>query len=234
VPPDERVHAEQMRLSNGLVVVSNRRTPVHAMFDEVFRSEAYTPADMPPVPAGGIVVDIGASVGMYTLMAATRWPHAAVHAVEPAPDTYELLLQNVKANGFDDRVTCHQLAITRKSGTAVLSLAATSACDSLLPLPADGTTDNVVVRTRSLDDLFRLLPPSGRVHLKVDAEGSEFEIFESASPAALARIAFLVFECHEYKADAARTAALVERLEGAGLTLRYVRTASELIVFGLR
>lgn len=231
---DDRVYAQEMRLSNGLVVTSNWRTPVHAMFAEVFRMEAYTPADMPPVPADGIVIDIGASVGMYTLLAASRWSHARVHAVEPAPDTYELLVQNVKANGLDGRVTCHQAAVTGRSGTAALSIAATSACDSLLPTPGDGCCAEVVVRTMSLDDLFALLPPFGGVHLKVDAEGSEFEIFTSATYAALDRMAFLVLECHEYKADAAGLAFLVKRLESAGLTLRQVRTASELIVFGSR
>jgi FkbM family methyltransferase len=231
---DDRVYAQEMRLSNGLVVVSNRRTPVHAMFIEVFRTEAYTPPDMPPVAAGGLVVDIGASVGMYTLMAATRWPHARVHAVEATPDTYELLVENIRANALEDRVTCHEAAVTGHSGSAVLSLAETSACDSLLPTPGDGCCGEVVVRTMSLDDLFGLLPPSGRVHLKVDAEGSEFEIFASASPAALDRIEFLALECHEYKADAARTAALVDRLERAGLTLRHARAPSELIVFGSR
>lgn len=231
---DSRVYAREMRLSNGLVVTSNERTPVHAMFTEVFRTEAYTPPDMPPVAPDGIVVDIGASLGMYTLMAATRWPHARVVAIEPAPDTYELLVQNIEANSLDDRVICHRAAVTSHAGTAQLSLAETSACDSLLPSPDDGCGGEVAIRTMSLDDVFGLLPPSGRVHLKMDAEGSEFEIFESVSPAVLERVEFLSLECHEYKVDFARRAALVNRLGRARFTLRQVRTSSDLIILGSR
>ncbi len=234
MPPDDSVYLQELRLSNGLVIESNMRTPVHAMFAEVFREEAYTPLDMPPVKANGIVVDVGASIGMYAVMAATRWPHAIVHAVEPAPDTYELLVRNVNINGLESQVTCHPFAITGQTGEAQLSIATTSACDSFLPTPGDGQLGEVVVRTVSLDELFQLLPPSGRVHLKLDAEGSEFEIFETASSASLDRVDFLVLECHDYKVETPRRAGLLSRLQRSGFTVRQTRTASELIFFGFR
>jgi FkbM family methyltransferase len=223
----------QMQLSNGIIVRSNARTPVDAMFTEVFRSDAYVPPGMPQLGPDGTIVDIGASIGLYTLMAARRWPHALIHAVEPAPDTFGLLVANVDENSLTDRVVCHKVAVTDRIGTAPLSLAQTSACDTLLP-QGTNSGQRCWVETTTLDALFHRLPPSGGVHMKVDAEGSEFDMFEAASPATLSRISFLTLECHDYLVPALRVASLRRRLQCAGLELSARRTNDELLIYGWR
>lgn len=230
----EDVTVTEMRLSNGLVVRSNGRTPVDAMFTEIFRTDAYTPTGIPPVGPDGIVVDIGASAGLYTLLAARRWPHAPIHAVEPAPDTFALLVTNVASNSLADRVVCHNLAVAGHTGTAPFALSHTSACDTLVPVGDERDAERIMVRTTTLDDLFDQLPSSGGVHLKVDAEGSEFDLFEAASMAALDRIVFLALECHDYLVPDGRVGTLRRVLESSGIVLTSRRSADEFIVYGWR
>jgi FkbM family methyltransferase len=57
------------------------------------------------VRSGGTVVDGGAYLGFYTLVAARRvGGEGTVIAFEPNPDTFEILSRNVRANGFERRV----------------------------------------------------------------------------------------------------------------------------------
>jgi len=42
------------------------------------------------------VVDLGAHVGEFTIMAAIYWPQATVHAFEPAPQAIPLLRENCR------------------------------------------------------------------------------------------------------------------------------------------
>jgi FkbM family methyltransferase len=56
-------------------------------------------------------VDAGAQTGFYTcVMASLVGQTGIVHAFEPMPENYELLLKNVEENGFDLRVRAYQLA----------------------------------------------------------------------------------------------------------------------------
>jgi FkbM family methyltransferase len=57
------------------------------------------------VHEGATVIDGGAYLGFYALLAARRiGPEGTVIAFEPNPDTFEVLSRNVRGNGFEDRV----------------------------------------------------------------------------------------------------------------------------------
>jgi tRNA G46 methylase TrmB len=47
---------------------------------------------------GQTIVDIGADVGVFTVFAASRSPHARIIAVEPTPRSYGYLCSNAKRN----------------------------------------------------------------------------------------------------------------------------------------
>ncbi len=52
---------------------------------------------------GDVVVDIGAHIGYYTLLAArTVGKDGKVFAFEPDPDNYALLVKNVEMNGYNN------------------------------------------------------------------------------------------------------------------------------------
>lgn len=55
---------------------------------------------------GDVVVDVGAHVGIFTLVGASRVrPGGAVHSFEPVPANFEALEANIALNGFDNVVT---------------------------------------------------------------------------------------------------------------------------------
>ena len=56
-----------------------------------------------------VIVDIGANVGSFALWANLRWPQSMIHAYEPHPETFKLLMNNVE--GLSN-ITCYNAAVS--------------------------------------------------------------------------------------------------------------------------
>ena len=49
-----------------------------------------------------VVLDVGASTGLFSLLAAAGCAERQIHAFEPAPETFQYLTENLKKNGFSN------------------------------------------------------------------------------------------------------------------------------------
>jgi FkbM family methyltransferase len=112
---------------------------------------------------GCTVLDVGANVGIYTLLAAKRG--AKVFAVEADPQNVEVLKQHVHLNGFDDRVTIIHMAAAAKEGTVTLFRNPSNSGGSSIFQGVNPT----VVPSNTIDSLN--LPPIDVC--KMDIEGAE-------------------------------------------------------------
>jgi FkbM family methyltransferase len=125
------------------------------------------------------VVDVGAHVGYFSLLAAVLVGEAGrVYAFEPEPDNYALLVKNVEVNGYKN-VTCLQRAVSQDTGSAQLFLRKYSLEHSLSPPEAgNARAEGMAVKTTSLDEYFAGCGwPS--IHLvKMDIEGWEWPALE--------------------------------------------------------
>ena len=115
------------------------------------------------IEPGSVVLDVGANIGVYTLLAAKRG--ARVFAIEADPRNLEMLRHHVHLNGFDDRVTIFPIAVGSNEGAVTLYRFPGNWGHSNL---FEGT-DPVQVPCRTIDSLD--LPPIGVC--KMDIEGSE-------------------------------------------------------------
>ena len=70
------------------------------------------------VAAGGVLYDIGANVGGYSLVAAAQGPQVSVVAFEPSYRNYAALCDNIVVNRFDARITPLPLALGRETRLA--------------------------------------------------------------------------------------------------------------------
>lgn len=127
------------------------------------------------VRPGMTVVDIGANVGYYTLLAAKlAGPAGRVYAFEPGPENFRLLRRNVAENGYRN-VTLVPQAVSSRSGTASLTLDRSSSGGHSLS-QFRGAADSVTVETTSLDDFFAAREAPAIDVIKMDAEGAEYGI----------------------------------------------------------
>jgi FkbM family methyltransferase len=139
------------------------------------------------------VVDIGANIGLYSILAGKRVePDGRVWAFEPSAETTRRLHRNLQLNGVAS-VTTVRTALAAKSG-GLLELArdrgrgdgerfliAGGALDRLCEeLPEIEDVESVPVTT--LDDYFSTegIDPSTIDFLKIDIEGGELMVFNGA------------------------------------------------------
>jgi FkbM family methyltransferase len=141
------------------------------------------------------LVDIGANIGSVTLDRAWRDTGVRVDAYEPNPVTFDTLRRNVHENALDSRVRLFQEAVTGQNGVVMLWSGASSVLSSTSAGPAVGGA-SVSVPAVSLD---RAISRTGAAHvaLKIDAEGAEVEILESASEGTLAAVDEVALEYHD-------------------------------------
>lgn len=130
---------------------------------EVWRRNDYR---VPPKGLRGTVVDVGANVGAFTVLAAKAG--AIVHAFEPHPGNRARLEHHLALNKVAERVTVHPEAVAAKTGDTVWMTGDGGGAH----VAADGHTD---VETVALADILVDLGPVAL--LKHDAEGAEWDTF---------------------------------------------------------
>jgi len=75
------------------------------------------------IQPGMIVIDAGAYVGQYTLLAATRvGPTGQAHAFEPVPDNFRVLRRNVDRNNLSEVCVLNQSALWHQNTEVKLTL----------------------------------------------------------------------------------------------------------------
>ncbi|HEV3317493.1 MAG TPA: FkbM family methyltransferase [Candidatus Angelobacter sp.] len=194
-----RVYIEECRLSNGLILRSDSRTPVQELYKEVYRARTYTPAHFPAIQDNDVVIDLGANIGIFALYAASIAPTVRVHAFEPAAPTFALLQQNVALNKLSN-IQCYRYSVSGVTGKSTLYVTnAGSTADTMIMtrVSAQEVREAECVDCLSLDDLFLRCGIEHCNFLKVDVEGSEFNIFSFASPETLCKIGRIAMEYHE-------------------------------------
>jgi FkbM family methyltransferase len=120
---------------------------------------------------GMTVVDAGANVGYYTLLASNvAGPTGRVYAFEPDPINFSYLVQNLKANGRSN-VRAVRAALADTTGTGKF-IQDSFGAEGFLTAGADGTTA-LEVPMCTLDAFFQGegWPPVDII--KMDIEGSE-------------------------------------------------------------
>ena len=120
---------------------------------------------------GDTFVDIGANVGVYTLLAASLvGPQGRVHAFEPGPQTRAQLEDNVTLNRLSC-VSVHAFAVSDRAGSASLTANIDDCVASLVPTGAAADGTNVErIECVTLDEF---LSDENFAMAKIDIEGAE-------------------------------------------------------------
>jgi FkbM family methyltransferase len=127
------------------------------------------------VRPGMIFCDVGANIGVFTLLAARLvGPKGRVFSFEPVPSNFCVLRRNVEANKYGN-VVCIPKAVSQQNGTSRLFLSRFCGSHSLVGEPAEYTGEFLDVETLRLDSL----PGLKRIDvLKIDVEGVELDVLE--------------------------------------------------------
>jgi len=116
--------------------------------------------------------DIGANVGSYTVLAAGVCKSKAI-AVEPLPNTFKILKDNVFLNHLEEKVILKNVGIGEKNE----KLFFTKSLDTMNHVAAEGDTDTLEIPVRTLDEIL----PETPALIKIDVEGFEVAVLRGAS-----------------------------------------------------
>lgn len=144
------------------------------------------------LPPGTVLWDIGANIGLYSLLAARRG--LSVLAFEPSASSFAAMVRNVEINGFDDRISAFCVAFAERTGLVTLNMAATAAGHSMHSIEEREGGFRQVVPGFSVDDfvmqLGALLPSA----IKLDVDGMEPAILRGARGALRAQVREVLVE----------------------------------------
>ena len=188
----------EVRLRNGLRVRARLGTSDLAIVDEVFAHGVYDQALRTLAP-GQAVLDIGAQSGIFALAAAARG--ASVLCCEPMPANAALLRENVRLNGFEDRVAVRPVAAAPSAGTLSLYVVdgdtgGATAFPAIHPLCLeDGRMRKIEVDCVT-STLLATRPDGVWDCVKLDCEGAEYAILGGAGAEALRGVRALILEYH--------------------------------------
>jgi FkbM family methyltransferase len=172
---------------------------------------------------GDIVLDIGAHIGYYTLLAArAAGADGRVFAFEPERQNYGLLTRNVANNGYTNVSAINQ-AVMATSGAQTLFVSEDNAGDHHLYAGSDDRSSYEVAAT-SIDDFFAERSKTVNV-IKIDVQGTEPFVLRGMTETLKANERLLLFtELAPGSLQDAGTSAreYIEALRDAGFDLHVI------------
>lgn len=180
-----------LRLSNDLKITLPANSPVKWPVQEILLNDDYRLLAMKNDPPRTII-DLGASIGVFSLSAKHLFPQAKVFAFEPEGQAFRLLQRNIAANRHQRGVIAFPLACY--SQQVVDSITRRQA-------PNSNTRKGPAwvfsfANAISLENIFS----SNNIHhcdlLKIDVEGAEYDILYSLSDNLYNRIKRIHLEYH--------------------------------------
>jgi FkbM family methyltransferase len=128
------------------------------------------------VPADGVVLDVGANIGVTTLIAAGRFPKRRVYAIEAGPHVYARLAENL-AHNLGPLVHAHHFAVGAEAGSVTFSELSAYGHVALRDDQSDRGCD-VTVAMRSLDEFVESEQIPSVDLVKIDVEGYERNVLD--------------------------------------------------------
>jgi len=192
--------------------------PSNSMAKLVYWNEGhnheYTDVFLRLLARTNVFMDIGASIGYYSIVAKTFNPNIEVHAFEPAKGPFHYLKKNFGLNAFST-ATAHHLAIS--DGQGELSFFAPfnekyaflkhhlGGDGSLLDRPEETHLRKTTVKTNTIDALVKELDLHQMDLIKMDTESTEDRVLRGGEKS-IARfrpiiISEVLFDTIEVKLD---------------------------------
>lgn len=190
-----RTPLHRVILRSGIVLNGPETIELAFLFQETWWRQIYSPPGY-EIGKGETVIDIGANIGVFSTYAATRAPGVQVYSYEPFPENVKFLRQNVTASGLTN-VRIHQQAVSAETGVRHLQVDSNDwIMHSLFGEPNEAEP-GLTVDCISFDEVLNSNGIEYCDLLKVDCEGSEYEILQRCAPETLRRVRRIVGEYHE-------------------------------------
>lgn len=176
------------------------------IYDEIYDRQIYSHPKF-VMPERGVIFDVGANIGLFSIWAARHYRPAVIRAFEASPLTYTYLTDNI-AHNVDASVTkvhCVNRAVSNAAGKELVLHQApfTSGISTLLgekdvawvrQLRDSGELTSHKTTTTTLSDEIAAAGIARIDLLKIDVEGHFLEVLAGLAPADFAKVRNIVLE----------------------------------------
>ena len=142
--------------------------------------------------AGHVIIDIGAHIGTFSLLASSKVRHGKVYAIEACEDSFNFLRINVALNQCAN-ISIHHLAMSDKEGTCKLYYDTGNWGHSIVK---NLSRYSETVKSSTLSTFFESKRITECHFMKLNCEGSEFPILLSTTNNVLQRIGTILVLYH--------------------------------------
>ncbi|MCX8072347.1 MAG: FkbM family methyltransferase [Candidatus Binatia bacterium] len=188
---------QRLVLRSGVRWQAHGNVPLMGLFNEVWRHDCYR-LRQAPLAGEATVIDIGANVGVFAVLVATELRARRVYAFEPSPQAADDLAANVAANKLEDKVFIRRMAVAGSRDTRAFAVTESQVMNRIVA-SGEANKQAVLVPTTTLEAIFRDEGIEWCDFLKVDCEGSEYEIVLTAPDWVLRRVGRIALEWHRVK-----------------------------------
>ncbi len=188
-----------------------------SVIEEIFLDKMYRATEEIIKNLQHPVLDIGAHIGCFSIYASILNPQIKIIALEPEPNNFELLKQNIKINHCQNIIVKQYAVIhyhpersegSRPSrGSSSLAVPQNDDTKATLYLNPDShnhstfyqTENSIKVPATTLENLILKNKLNKIGLLKIDIEGAEFQIIKNLEKNIWDKIQYLAIEYHEFE-----------------------------------
>jgi len=163
---------------------------------------------------GMSIVDIGANIGYYVLMESKIIGNKGmVYAIEPVPKNIEMLKKSVALNDYKN-IKISQKALGDKDGEVNFYLSDKSNLGGIVKSKHTGDSEVIKVELTTLDNYLK---GKGKIDfVRMDTEGSEYEILNGMKQILKTKNLGLFIEIHQMYLGMEKTIEILELLKKNG------------------
>lgn len=154
-----------------------------------------------------IVLDVGSHIGLFCIYASQYCKNGKIYCFEPVKTNYQLLVENIENNNLKN-IFCFNQAVFHNEKTVKIFLNEDDAAHSLY-----GTGSKFIeIETTTIKEIMNKNEISICNLLKLDCEGSEYEILSSITSEYYRKIKKILLEYHFADSEPKKLDRLKKRL----------------------
>ena len=138
-----------------------------------------------------VIIDIGGHIGLFSLYASQFCKNGLIYSFEPVPENYNLLIDNIQSNDLN-QIKPFNLAVSNSNSNVKLYLNDDEAGHSMF----SKSSKTITVDSISLQQIFDDNNIENCNFLKLDCEGTEYEILQNLPLSYFNKIEKIVIEYH--------------------------------------
>jgi len=207
----------------GRNILTRAGTIDKSIFTEVALEKLYFPKWL-SLPEGAVIIDVGAHIGIFSMLASSKFKNSRIYSIEPSSDNFRILTKQKNLNKANAEL--FNIALTDKDGEMKLYQGEHSARGSLTRKEGKGFE---IVKTKTLRRFFSENKIEKCDLMKMDIEGGEYSVLYSTPNEIFDKIDRIFIEIH--KIDGEKRGDLIRFIQEKGFKTKY---KDEDFVYALR